>query len=167
MGKIGPYNVWVVGISEVEIDVLTGEKRVIRTDIVEDTGASLSPAVDIGQIEGAFLFGLGLWTSEKIVHDPNSGKLLTDDTWNYKPPTAYDIPEEMNIKLVEGDKERGVLSSKGTGEPATHLGFSVALAIRDAIMNARRDLGLPNKWIDMKGPMTVEQIQRDTKASAA
>ena len=52
-----------------------------RTDIVEDTGASLSPAVDVGQIEGSFLFGLGLWTSEKVVHHPHTGKLLTDDTW--------------------------------------------------------------------------------------
>ena len=57
------------------------DARFRRTDIIEDTGASLSPAVDVGQIEGAFLFGLGLWTSEKVVHHPHTGKLLTDDTW--------------------------------------------------------------------------------------
>ena len=79
--KIAGYNIWVAGVTEVEIDILTGEKRVIRTDIMEDTGASLSPAVDVGQVEGSFLFGLGLWTSEKVIHHPHTGKLLTDDTW--------------------------------------------------------------------------------------
>lgn len=164
--KIQGYNVWVAGVTEVEIDVLTGEKRVIRTDIVEDTGASLSPAVDVGQIEGSFLFGLGLWTSEKVVHHPHTGKLLTDDTWNYKPPTAYDIPEVMNVSMIEGDKSRGVLSSKGTGEPAVHLGLTVALAIRHAIMAAKKDLGTGDDWINLEGPMTVEQIQKDTKVTA-
>ena len=68
---------------------------------------------------------------------------------NYKPPTAYDIPEVMNVSMIEGDKSRGVLSSKGTGEPAVHLGLTVALAIRHAIMAAKKDLGTGDDWINL------------------
>jgi len=165
--KMGSYFLWGAVVTEVEIDALTGEKNILRTDIVEDTGASISQAVDVGQIEGAFTFGLGLWTSEKISHDPTTGVLLTDDTWNYKPPTAYDIPEELNVKLVEGDKTKGLLGSKATGEPATHMGVSVALAIRNAVKAARTEVDPSSGWYNIVGPMTVEQIQRDTAVTAS
>lgn len=79
--ELTDYFIWGAAVSEVEIDVLTGEKNVIRSDLVEDTGASISQAVDIGQVEGSFVFGLGLWTSELIEYQSSTGKLLTDDTW--------------------------------------------------------------------------------------
>jgi xanthine dehydrogenase/oxidase len=66
---------------EVEVDVLTGEKTVRRVDLIEDTGTSISPAVDVGQIEGGFVMSLGLFTSEELKFDPTSGRLLTRDTW--------------------------------------------------------------------------------------
>ena len=80
--------------------------------MVEDTGASISPAVDIGQVEGAFMFGLGLWTSEEIRFDPKSGRTVTNDSWTYKPPSQKDIPEEWNVTLIEGDRTKGLLGSK-------------------------------------------------------
>ena len=111
----------------------------VRTDIIEDTGASLNPEVDIGQIEGAFMFGLGLWLQEEIKHDPTSGRILTYDTWEYKPPASMDIPEDLRVTLYEGDRNsgRGVLGSKATGEPAVHMGVSCVLALRRAIDAAR------------------------------
>ena len=114
-------------------------KQVVRTDIIEDTGASLNPEVDIGQIEGAFMFGLGLWLQEDIKHDPISGRILTYDTWEYKPPASMDIPEDLRVTLYEGDRNsgRGVLGSKATGEPAVHMGVSCVLALRRAIDAAR------------------------------
>ena len=66
---------------EVELDVLTGEMNVRRADILEDTGTSISPEIDVGQVEGAFVFSLGLWLTEKLRFDPTSGQLLTNDTW--------------------------------------------------------------------------------------
>merc|ERR1719500_387927 len=75
------YQVWGVGVTEVEVDILTGEMRVVRTDLLEDAGLSTSPQVDIGQVEGAFTMGLGLWTSEEIKYHPETGQLLTMNTW--------------------------------------------------------------------------------------
>lgn len=75
------YFVWAGACSQVELDVLTGEVQVLRTDIVYDAGDSLDPAVDIGQIEGAFVTGLGHYLTEKVVYDPQSARLLTRGTW--------------------------------------------------------------------------------------
>ena len=108
------YNVWAVGVTEVEVDILTGEMYVVRTDILEDAGLSTSPIVDIGQVEGAYIMGLGLWTSEEIKHDPTTGELLTKNTWEYKPPAAKDIPQDFRVTLLRGARNpMGVMSSKG------------------------------------------------------
>jgi len=114
--------------------------QVIRVDILEDTGASLNPEVDIGQIEGAFMFGLGFWLQEEIKYHPQTGQILTNDTWEYKPPASLDIPETLNVTLFEWDKDsgRGVLGSKATGEPAVHMGVSCLLALRRAINAGRK-----------------------------
>ena len=108
------YNVWGAGISEVEVDILTGQMFVVRTDILEDAGLSTSPVVDIGQVEGAFIMGLGLFTSEEIKHDPSTGELLTKNTWEYKPPAAKDIPQDFRVTLLKNARNpMGVMSSKG------------------------------------------------------
>ena len=108
------YNVWAVAVTEVEVDILTGEMYVVRTDILEDAGLSTSPIVDIGQVEGAYIMGLGLWTSEEIKHDPTTGELLTMNTWEYKPPAAKDIPQDFRVTLLRGARNpMGVMSSKG------------------------------------------------------
>lgn len=79
--NIKNYDIWGAACVEVEVDVLTGEKNVRRADLVQDTGASISPNIDVGQVEGAFVMALGLWMTEKIKYDPKDGRLLTNDTW--------------------------------------------------------------------------------------
>ena len=118
------------------------ESQVVRVDILSDTGASLSPEVDIGQIEGGFHFGLGLWMQEEIKHDPATGKILTYDTWEYKPPASMDIPEDLRVSLYEWERDsgKGVLGSKATGEPSVHMGVSCVLALRRAIDAARTSI---------------------------
>ena len=108
------YNVWGVTVSEVEVDILTGEHHVLRVDILNDAGLAVNPNVDIGQVEGAFIMGLGLWTSEEIKFDPATGELLTRNTWEYKPPAAKDIPQDFRVTLLKNARNpHGVMSSKG------------------------------------------------------
>jgi hypothetical protein len=83
-----------------QIDVLTGEVEILSTDIVYDSGTSLSPLVDIGQIEGAFVMGMGLFLTEKLAFDPTSGALQSLGTFEYKPPQALDIPQKMTVSGV-------------------------------------------------------------------
>lgn len=78
---ISDYDIWGAACTEVEIDVLTGEKNIRRVDIIEDCGDSPSPEIDVGQIEGAIVMAIGLWTSEQLKYDPVTGRLLTRDTW--------------------------------------------------------------------------------------
>ena len=111
------YNIWGLALTEVELDILTGEMRVVRADLVEDAGLSTSPIIDIGQVEGAFIMGLGLFTSEEIKHDPSTGELLTKNTWEYKPPAAKDIPQDFRVTLLKNARNpMGVMSSKGNRE---------------------------------------------------
>ncbi|XP_018360423.1 PREDICTED: xanthine dehydrogenase/oxidase-like, partial [Trachymyrmex cornetzi] len=91
-GSMKPYAVYGVTSAEVEIDLLTGQHIIRRVDLMIDAGLSVNPAIDIGQVEGAFVMGVGYWTSEDLVYTPDTGKLITDRTWNYKPPGAKDIP---------------------------------------------------------------------------
>jgi len=95
------YETYGVAAAEVELDVLTGEWRVLFSHLMFDIGQSYNPMVDIGQMEGAFIMGLGHLTTEAIDYDPASGKLLTNNTWSYKPPIACDIPEDFKVELVD------------------------------------------------------------------
>ncbi|XP_021947093.1 xanthine dehydrogenase/oxidase [Folsomia candida] len=154
------YDIWAVCLTEVEVDVLTGEYKIVRVDLAEDAGLSLSPEVDIGQIEGAFVMGLELWTTEKLVYDKDTGEILTKNTWEYKPPFVKDIPEDFRITMIKNrPNPLGVLRSKATGEPPLCLSVSVIWALKNAIDSARKDAGNTD-WYQINGPLTPEDIQR-------
>ncbi|BBN18891.1 protein MpAO [Marchantia polymorpha subsp. ruderalis] len=142
-GEIGPateYMACGACASEVEVDLLTGSVKVLQADLVYDCGKSLNPAVDIGQIEGSFVQGIGYYLTEQIKWDEN-GVLLTNGTWTYKPPTIDNIPQKFNVELLNSavDSSR-ILSSKTAGEAPLVLSTSVHLAVREAIKSARADL---------------------------
>ncbi|XP_058066835.1 uncharacterized protein LOC131216376 [Anopheles bellator] len=156
---IQPYTVWALCCAEVEVDLLTGQVQLPRVDILEDTGESMNPLLDIGQIEGAFMMSLGLHLLEDLRYDRGTGALVNNRTWNYKPPTARDIPIDLRVHLLQkSSNPAGVLRSKATGEPAYNLGVTVAFALRYALCAARRDAGLPREWIELGTSLTVEKI---------
>lgn len=106
------YFVFGAAVAEVEIDCITGDHQVLRVDIVMDLGRSINPAVDVGQIEGAFMQGYGLYTMEEILYFPN-GKQQTVGPSTYKIPTLNDIPKEFNVSLLtDTPNTRAICSSK-------------------------------------------------------
>ena len=128
------YFAYGAAVSEVVVDTLTGEWKLLRADILHDAGKSLNPAVDIGQIEGAFIQGMGWLTMEELVWHPTSGKLTTHAPSTYKIPTANDCPPVFNVKLFDAQNvEDSIHRSKAVGEPPLLLPFSVFFAIRDAV----------------------------------
>lgn len=128
------YFAYGAAVSEVVVDTLTGEFSLLRADILHDAGRSLNPAIDIGQIEGAFIQSMGWLTMEELVWHPQSGMLLTHAPSTYKIPTANDCPDALNVRLFDNpNAEPTIHRSKAVGEPPMLLAFSVLLAIRDAI----------------------------------
>ncbi|XP_073004878.1 indole-3-acetaldehyde oxidase-like [Typha latifolia] len=126
--------------SEVELDLLTGAATILRTDLVYDCGQSLNPAVDLGQVEGAFVQGIGFFMYEEYLTN-SDGLVVTDGTWTYKIPTVDTIPKQFNVELLnKKHNQNRVLSSKASGEPPLLLAASVHCAIREAIRAARADL---------------------------
>ncbi|CAB3359550.1 Hypothetical predicted protein [Cloeon dipterum] len=153
------YNIWGAAIAEVEVDILTGEKQILRVDLLEDAGQSMSPMVDIGQIEGAFVMGMGYWLTEELIHDPTTGRLLNTRTWNYKVPGAKDIPADFRVTFRKNAKNPdGVLQSKATGEPPLNLSIVVLFAVSDALRSARKDAAGDDKYHQLKPPATAEHI---------
>jgi len=154
--------------TEVEIDVLTGFTTVVRSDILYDVGDSINPAIDIGQVEGAFVQGLGYVLSEEVIFQPdgpNKGALNTDNTWRYKLPATTSIPIEMNVDLFPRSDDDGVpenpndlLSSKEVGEPPLVLAITAFFAIKHAILSARKDRG-HDEWFPLEAPATVQRIR--------
>jgi len=100
------YETYGVASTELELDVLTGESRVLKSHLMFDIGKSYNPMVDIGQVEGCFIMGMGQNTHEEMHYDKTTGKVLTDNTWTYKPPIACDVPETFNIDLVDMEHNR-------------------------------------------------------------
>ena len=128
------YFSYGVCVSEVAIDTLTGEMRLLRSDILQDCGRSLNPAVDLGQIEGAFVQGLGWLTTEELCWDA-AGRLLTHGPSTYKIPGSRDVPPVFNIHILDdaANREPTIFRSKAIGEPPLMLALSVWLAVRDAV----------------------------------
>merc|ERR1719187_164268 len=157
-GNAFNYFTYGVACSEVEIDCLTGDHQVISTNIVMDLGESINPAIDIGQIEGAFMQGYGMFVMEQLIHSPE-GVLLTRGPGAYKIPSFNDVPSQFNVCLLRGaSNPRAVYSSKAVGEPPLFLAASVFFAIKNAIRSARLDAGAnPNFHLD--SPATAERIR--------
>jgi len=157
-GNAFNYFTYGVGCSLVEIDCLTGDHQVIRTDIVMDLGESLNPAIDIGQVEGAFTQGYGLFVMEQLLHSP-SGSLITRGPGAYKIPSFNDIPAQFNVCLLRGaSNPRAVYSSKAVGEPPLFLAASVFWAIKEAVKSARKDAGVSSSF-HLDSPATAERIR--------
>ncbi|XP_032210256.1 aldehyde oxidase 4-like isoform X4 [Mustela erminea] len=156
-GEPFPYYVYGAACSEVEVDCLTGAHKLLRTDIFVDAAFSINPAVDVGQIEGAFIQGMGLYTTEELKYSPE-GVLYSRSPEDYKIPTVTEIPEEFYVTLVRSRNPIAIYSSKGLGETAMFLGSSVLFAIFDAVTAAREERGL-TKIFNLKSPATPEFIR--------
>uniref|UniRef100_A0A673CXA8 xanthine dehydrogenase n=1 Tax=Sphaeramia orbicularis TaxID=375764 RepID=A0A673CXA8_9TELE len=153
-----PYAYFTYGacFSEVELDCLSGDYRTLRTDIVVDIGRSVNPSVDIGQVEGAFMQGLGLYTLEELKFSP-SGLLYTRGPSQYKIPAVCDVPLSFNVYLLpDSYNPHAIYSSKGIGEPVVFLGSSVFYAIKDAVAAARSQSGLAGPF-PLDSPATADK----------
>ncbi|KAI4895470.1 hypothetical protein NFI96_023969, partial [Prochilodus magdalenae] len=155
-----PFNYFSYGVavSEVEIDCLTGSHKNLHTSIVMDVGKSLNPALDIGQVEGAFMQGVGLFTLEELRYSPE-GCLYTRGPGMYKIPAFGDIPIELKVSLLrDAPNEKAIFSSKAVGEPPLFLAASLFYAIKDAITAARAESGLSGPF-RLDSPATPERIR--------
>ncbi len=153
-GKGRPFYYFAYGaaVTEVVIDTLTGENRILRADILHDCGSSLNPALDIGQIEGGYVQGAGWLTTEELVWDAH-GALKTHAPATYKIPCASDRPEVFNVALWDGEAlEPTIYRSKAVGEPPLMLGISALMALSDAVASC--GAGYP----DLHAPATAEQV---------
>ncbi|WP_444452398.1 xanthine dehydrogenase molybdopterin binding subunit [Rhodobacter capsulatus] len=146
------YFAYGAAITEVVIDRLTGENRILRADILHDAGASLNPALDIGQIEGAYVQGAGWLTTEELVWD-GRGRLLTHAPSTYKIPAFSDRPRIFNVALWDQpNREDTIFRSKAVGEPPFMLGISAFLALTDACA------ACGPQWPDLQAPATPEAV---------
>lgn len=146
------YFAYGAAVTEVAVDVLTGENRILRCDIVHDAGASLNPALDIGQVEGGFVQGAGWLTTEELVWD-DAGRLRTHAPSTYKIPACSDRPDIFNVALWDApNREETIYRSKAVGEPPLMLGISALMALSDAVSAC----GVPYPALD--APATAERV---------
>jgi xanthine dehydrogenase large subunit len=150
------YFAYGAACSEVLLDTMTGEMRVSRVDILHDVGRSLNPAVDIGQIEGGFVQGMGWLTTEELMWD-SAGRLRTHAPSTYKIPVASDVPDDFRVALFEsgGNREDTIYRSKAVGEPPLMLAISVFCAIVNALSSLKSGVMPP-----LNAPATPETIIR-------
>ncbi len=154
-GKGQPFFYFAYGAAcaEVVVDTATGETKVERVDILHDVGRLLNPAVDIGQIEGGFVQGMGWLTSEELVFDAH-GRLLTHAPSTYKIPCASDVPSDFRVALYSGaNREDTIYRSKAVGEPPLMLAIAVFAAIADAIASLA-----PGRGVPLDAPATPESV---------
>ena len=151
------YFTWGAAVSEALLDINTGENRILRADIVQDCGKSLNESIDVGQIEGGFVQGLGWLTCEELYFS-QEGKLLTTGPSTYKLPGSRDIPKIFNVKLLQNadNEEKTIFRSKAVGEPPLLLAISHFLAIKEAI-KASSDTSNPQL---LNSPATPTEILR-------
>jgi xanthine dehydrogenase large subunit len=148
------YFAYGAAISEVIVDTLTGEYKILRADILHDVGDSLNPAIDIGQIEGGYVQGAGWLTAEELWWNPK-GELRTHAPSTYKIPTGRDVPPDFRVALFKGaNQEDTIYNSKAVGEPPLMLAHSVFLAIRDAVQAAGDGKAVPH----LNAPATPEEV---------
>ncbi|MCI2808404.1 xanthine dehydrogenase molybdopterin binding subunit [Eoetvoesiella caeni] len=148
------YFVYAAACAEVIIDTLTGENRLVRADILYDAGRSINPAVDLGQVEGGFIQGVGWLTTEELWWDAK-GKLMTHAPSTYKIPSVSDCPEALHVEFFEnGNTENNIFQSKAMGEPPLPTAISVFLAIRDAIAST----AAPGVTVPLDAPATAERV---------
>ena len=154
------YFTWGASISEVVIDTFTGENRVLKSYIVQDCGTSMNPNIDIGQIEGAFVQGMGWLTCEELSWNKD-GRLMTLGPSTYKIPGSRDIPSIMKVKLLENspNNQKTIFRSKAVGEPPLMLATSCWLAIKDAISRYKGG-GI----VKLDAPATPENILKAIKS---
>ena len=157
-GKGQPFSYFINGaaVAEVALDSLTGESKVKRVDILQDCGQSINPLIDIGQIEGGFIQGMGWMTMEELLWD-QTGELLTDNTSTYKIPVCSDVPEQFNVRIWKHGKndEHAIFNSKVVGELPLVLAISVYSAIIQAVASVKSERGALPK-IDI--PATPEKV---------
>ncbi|CAM2068987.1 Molybdopterin-dependent oxidoreductase [Sulfidibacter corallicola] len=172
------YFTYSAAIAVVEVDILTGQFDLLRTDILYDTGKSLNPLIDVGQVEGGFVQGVGYLTTEEMLYQradevPRGGfpegAMTTVGTWDYKPPGSKTIPVDFWVQLVDNRgrqlHHRGprldaaaVKSSKGIGEPPLVLANTVFFALKQAVAAARADAGEAS-WFPLRAPASTARIQ--------
>ncbi|MDD2545891.1 MAG: molybdopterin-dependent oxidoreductase, partial [Burkholderiaceae bacterium] len=152
------YFAYGAACTEVVLDTLTGESRVLRVDILHDVGRSINPAIDLGQIEGGFVQGMGWLTNEELVWDAQ-GRLSTLGPSQYKIPAAGDIPADFRVALwPEANRVGNVGGSKAVGEPPLMLAISVYEALRNAVAAGRG--GDPRAPVALTAPATAENLLR-------
>ena len=148
------YFTYGAACTEVAIDTLTGESRVLKVDILHDVGTSINPAIDIGQIEGGFVQGMGWLTTEQLVWN-DKGVLTTHAPSTYKIPATGDIPKHFKIDFwPEPNREDNVFGSKAVGEPPFMLAISVYEALKDAIAAGQ----VERKAVKLTAPATTENV---------
>jgi len=154
-GKPFYYFAYGAACAEVVVDTLTGENRLLRADILHDAGQSLNPALDLGQIEGGFIQGMGWLTTEELWWD-KAGRLRTHAPSTYKIPTANDRPDDLRVKLWEKGRNPAatIYRSKAVGEPPFMLALSVFSALGDAVCAA----GDYRRFPDLDAPATPERL---------
>ena len=154
------YYAYGAAVSEVAVDTLTGEARLLAADLLHDAGHSINPAIDRGQVEGAFIQGMGWLTTEQLCWD-DAGRLTTHAPSTYKIPAISDCPPRFNVELFDNANVKdSILRSKAVGEPPLLLGFSVFFAIRDAIASvAQQRINPP-----LNAPATAQEILRAVEA---